>query len=185
MFTWRNVKFGKNMSDLYYNNLFKIFNDTSINKALQKNNIKLFYCYHHTLKEKRRIKTNSNIVLINQNSISTLLKNSSLIITDFSSIIFDAIAQNKPLILYLPDGLDKDLKNIYTDDYSETIEKLKNGTIYLYELFLDLNDVISKILYYIKNDFVLEEQKRRFYQELNLEIKNNTGKFIDYLKNIT
>ena len=185
MFTWRNVKYGKNMSDLYYSNLFKIFNHTSINQALQKNNIKLFYCYHHTLKEKRRIKTNSNIVLINQNSISTLLKNSSLIITDFSSIIFDAIAQNKPLILYLPDGLDKDLKNIYTDDYSETIEKLKNGTIYLYELFLDLNDVISKILYYIKNDFVLEEQKRRFYQELNLEIKNNTGKFIDYLKNIT
>ena len=147
MFTWRIVKFGKNMSDLYYNNLFKIFNDISINKALEKNNIKLFYCYHHTLKEKRRIKTNNNIILINQNSISTLLKNSSLIITDFSSILFDAIAQNKPLILYLPDGLDKNLQNKYTDEYTQTLEKLKNGTIYLYELFLDLNDTINKILY--------------------------------------
>jgi hypothetical protein len=69
----------------------------------------------------------------------------------FTFFIFSENISNlidKPLILYLPDGLDKDLKNIYTDDYSETIEKLKNGTIYLYELFLDLNDVINKILYY-------------------------------------
>lgn len=184
MFTWRSVKFGKNMSDLYYNNLFNIFNDTRINEELQKNNIKLFYCYHHNLKEKRRIKTNSNIILINQNLISTLLKNSSLIITDFSSILFDAIAQNKPLILYLPDGLDKNIKEIYTDEYYETIEKLKNGTIYLYELFLDLKDVINKILYYIKNNFVLEEEKKQFYKEFNLEIKDNTKKFIDYLNNL-
>ena len=170
MFTWRDVKFGKNMSDLYYSNLFKIFNDININKALQKNNIK--------------IKTNSYIILINQNSISSLLKNGSLIVTDFSSILFDAIAQNKPLILYLPDGLDKNLKNIYTDDYTETIEKLKNGTIYLYELFLNLNDAINKILYYIKNDFSLEDKKRQFYKEFNLEIKNNTEKFIEYLNNL-
>ena len=112
------------------------------------------------------------------------ISNSSLIITDFSSILFDAIAQNKPLILYLPDGLDKNIKEIYTDEYYETIEKLKNGTIYLYELFLDLKDVINKILYYIKNNFVLEEEKKKFYKEFNLEIKDNTKKFIDYLNNL-
>ena len=184
MFTWRNVKFGKKMSDLYYNNLFNLLNNSNINQEFQKNNITLFYCYHHRVREKRRLRTKSNIILINQNNISTLLKNSSLIITDFSSILFDAIAQNKPLILYLPDGLDKNIKDLYTDEYVETIEKLKNGTIYLYELFLNLNDVIKKIIYYIKNDFSLEDKKLKFYNQFNLDNQNNTIKFINYLKKL-
>ena len=147
MFTWRKVKIGRNMSELYYSNLNKLFNNTNINEQFQKNNIKLYYCYHHNLKEKRRIKTNKNIIYINQNDISTLLKNSSLIITDFSSILFDAIVQKKPLILYIPDGLDINLKDLYSDEYYETITKLKNGAIYLYELFFDLKDVVNKIIY--------------------------------------
>ena len=145
MFTWRKVKIGRNMSELYYSNLNKLFYNTNINEQFQKNNIKLYYCYHHNLKEKRRIKTNKNIIYINQNDISTLLKNSSLIITDFSSILFDAIVQKKPLILYIPDGLDINLKDLYSDEYYETITKLKNGAIYLYELFFDLKDVVNKI----------------------------------------
>ena len=146
MFTWRKTKIGRNMSNLYYSNLFQLFNNTIINDLFQKNNIKLYYCYHHNLKEKRRIKTNKNIIYINQNDISTLLKNSSLIITDFSSILFDAIVQKKPLILYIPDGLDINIKDLYSDEYYETIIRLKNGTIYLYELFFDLKDVVNKII---------------------------------------
>ena len=60
--------------------------------------------------------------------------------------------------------------------------KLKNGTIYLYELFLDLKDVINKIIYYINNDFVLEDNKLKFYNTFKLENKDNTKKFIRYIK---
>ena len=182
MFTWRKVKIGKNMSELYYNNLYNLFNNKNINEKFQKNNIKLYYCYHHRLKEKRRIKTDKNIILINQNDISSLLKNSSLIITDFSSILFDAIVQKKPSILFIPDGLDSNLKDLYANEYYETIMKLKNGTIYLYELFLDLKDVINKIIYYINNDFVLEDNKLKFYNTFKLENKDNTKKFVRYIK---
>jgi len=182
MFTWRKIKKGKVMSDLYYNNIFNILNNTDINEQLQTYNVNLYYCFHHRLKERRRMKRNNNIKFINQNDISNLLKNCSLIITDFSAIMFDAIIQKKPLILYIPDALDNNLKDIYDSDYYETITKLKNGIIYLYEIFFDLKKVINKIIYYIKNDFTLENKKLKFYNEFNFKNKGNTKKFIRYIR---
>ena len=131
MFTWRKIKKGKKISDEYFINLSKLLNSRKLNAQLNINNVKLFYCFHHTLKDKKRIKvTGDNIKEIIQNDISTLLKNSSLIITDFSSILFDAIVQRKPLILFIPDGLDPNLEDIYTNEYYETINMIKNGHIY-------------------------------------------------------
>ena len=147
MFTWRKIKKGQNMSELYYDNLYNILYNSNINKELKDRNIIIYFCYHHNLKDKRKIKTNNKVRYINQNDISYLLKSSSLIITDFSAIMFDAIIQKKPLILYIPDALDTNLKDKYLFDYYETIMKIKKGTIYLYEIFFDLNDVINKIIY--------------------------------------
>ena len=160
-------------------------NNTEINEQLSINNIRLYFCYHHTIIEKRKIELtdNDNIRFISQKEISRLLKNSSLIITDFSSIIFDAIVQRKPLILYIPDGLDSNLQDIYTQEYYETITKIKDGIIYLYEVFLDLNLVIEKIIYYIKSNFVLENEKLKFYKKFSLKRKGNTKRFINYIKN--
>ena len=185
MFTWRKTKKKKNLSDLYYNNINNILNNPEINEQLSINNIRLYFCYHHTIREKRKIELtdNDNIRFISQKEISRLLKNSSLIITDFSSIIFDAMVQRKPLILFIPDGLDSNLQDIYTQEYYETITKIKDGIIYLYEVFLDLNLVIEKIIYYIKNNFALENEKLKFYKKFSLKRKGNTKRFINYIKN--
>ena len=130
------------------------------------------------------MKVNKNIRFIFQNEISNLLKNSSLIITDFSSILFDAIVQRKPLVLYIPDGLATNLEEIYTKQYYETIIKLSNGIPYLFEIFLKLEDVINKIIYYIKNNFALEEEKFSFYKEFGLKNEGNTRRFIKYIKKL-
>ena len=185
MFTWRKLKKGKKISDEYYNNLYKLLNSKRLNKQLNINNVKIFFCLHHALKDSIKIKFNEkNIRIIEQNDISTLLKNSSLIITDFSSILFDAIVQRKPLILFLPDGLDPNLYDNYQDDYWETINRIKFGKICLYEVFLELKKVINKIIYYIRNDFKLEEEKLKFYKKFRLKNYGNTKRFIKYLRHI-
>jgi len=186
MFTWRKLKLGRTASNLYYNNIINLLNDTEVNKQLYLNNIKLYFCYHHTLKEKKIIKigNNTNIRFITQNEISILLKNSSLIITDFSSILFDAMVQKKPLILFIPDGLDPNLQDIYTSEYYETITKIKNGDIDLGEVLFDLNKVIDKIIYYIKNNFIVESEKLKFFKQFNLKNFGNTNKFINYIKKL-
>ena len=186
MFTWRRLKRGRSASNLYYNNIFNLLNDTEINEQLYCNNIKLYFCYHHTLKDKKiiEINNNTNIRFITQNEISKLLKNSSLIITDFSSILFDAIVQKKPLILFVPDGLDHKLQDIYVNEYYETILKIKNGDIYLGEVFLDLNQVVDKIIYYIKNNFVVEKTRLEFYEKFHLKNYGNTNRFINYIRKL-
>lgn len=186
MFTWRQVKYGKNVSLLYYDNLYNLLNDTDINEQLSLNNVKLYFCYHHTLKEKKimNIEYNDNIRYISQHEISKLLKNSSLIITDFSAILFDAIVQRKPLILFIPDGLDPELKSIYTKEYYEIIRNIINRIVNLNEVFVDLKKVVDKIIYYIKNDFKLEKEKLSFYNKFRLTNRDNTRKFINYIKKL-
>jgi len=186
MFTWRNVKKGKNVSALYYDNINKLLNNTEINEQLFLNNVKMYFCYHHAVKEKKiiNVDNNTNIRFISQNEISILLKNNSLIITDFSAILFDAIVQRKPLILYLPDGLDPNLQDIYTNEYFETINKIKNKDIYLDGVFIDFDKVVNKIYYYINNDFDLGKEKLKIYNKFRLTNKGNTRKFIKYLKKL-
>ena len=182
MFTWRRLQKGKNISDDYFNNLYSLINNRKLNNQLNKHDIKLFFCYHHALKNKKNLEINNdNIRIIEQNNISTILKNSSLIITDFSSIIFDAIVQKKPLILFIPDGNDPNIEDIYIKEYYETINKIKKREIYLYEVFLDLKKVIKKIIFYIKNDFILEDEKLKFYKRFRLKNNGNTNIFINYL----
>ena len=182
MFTWRKIKSGKAISNLYFQNIYNILNNRKLKKELKVNNIKFFFCYHHCLKKKKIIKFNKNVRLISQDEISTLLKNSSLIITDFSSILFDAIVQKKPLILYIPDALEPDLKDIYSKEYYETITNLVKGIPYLSEIILEIEDVINKIIYYIQNDFSLESEKLSFYKEFGLKSGDNTRRFLNYIK---
>ena len=184
MFTWRKVRKGKTLSDLYFKNIRNILYNRKIKKELKKNNIKIFFCYHHCLIKKKIIHVNKNVRFIFQDEISLLLKNSSLIITDFSSILFDAIVQRKPLILYIPDGLETNLKYIYSKQYYEIITNLAKGIPYLFEVFLELEDVINKIIYYIQKDFDLENEKLLFYNEFGLRSGDNTRKFLNYIKMI-
>jgi len=86
------------------------------------------------------------------------------------------------LILYIPDGLDINLKDIYSYQYYETITKLKNGMIFLLEIFLELKDVVNKIIYYIKNNFALENENLLIYKEFRLKNRGNTRRFIKYIK---
>ena len=91
----------KKISPYYYKNLLNLLNNDILNNYLIQNNITLFYSLHHKM-----IKTNINnfisnkyIKFIEQNAISNCLSKVNLVITDFSSIIFDLIYRNKPFII--------------------------------------------------------------------------------------
>ena len=68
---------------------------------------------------------------ISNHEISSVLIESTLLVTDFSSITFDFIYQRKPLIIYTPDLKDPMIKKIYDKDYYEIINDIKTGKIFL------------------------------------------------------
>ena len=63
---------------------------------------------------------------IEQSEIANAIAKSELIITDFSSLMFDFIYKRKPYIFYIPDIDDRDLDEIYKPEYYQFYEKLKD-----------------------------------------------------------
>ena len=61
---------------------------------------------------------------------------------------------------------------------------MKNGTIEFENIFYDINSVVNKIIFYINNNFRLEEKLKIFYDNLNITQKDNIYEFIKYIKNI-
>ena len=92
--------------------------------------------------------------------------------------------RKKPYILFIPDLNDPIIKDIYTSDYYNIIESFKNGTIIFENIFLNINENINKIIYYINNNFNIELNLEKFYTSFNFKVGNNINKFINYLLNL-
>ena len=185
MFSWRNLKINQTISKFYLKNIFKLINNQNLNKVLKDNNITFYYSLHHMIEYYKNIfQLNKNISYINQEKITECLLKSNLVISDFSSIIFDYIAKNKPYIIYVPDANDPNIGNKYDEHYFKLINDLRNGNIKFLNRFFNVNDTINKIIYYIVNKFKLETNMQIFYKNFNLETYNNTKNFIEYLLNL-
>ena len=185
MFTWRDIKKFKKISKYYFKNVLNLINNKDIIKNLKLKDILLYFTLHHNMEEyKNMFLQNNYIRYINQEKINECLKKVYLVVTDFSSIIFDIILRHKPYILYIPDSEDPNLIKIYNKQYYDVINGLKNGNIIFENKFFNLNETIKKIIFYIKNNFELEPKLEQFYQSFQLEGGNNTIKIINYLKDL-
>ena len=186
MFSWRDLKKNQTLSKYYFKNILKLINNKALIKVLKENNIIFYYTLHHMIeKYKILFKINPFIIYINQEDISECLIKTDLIITDFSSIIFDIIVRKKPYIIFIPDSGDKNLKKIYTKNYYKLINGLRKGKINFKNIFVNIKKVIIKIIYYINNKFELEPKLKKFYESFQLESDNNNiQKCINYLINL-
>ena len=184
MFTWRDIKNNKNISTHYFKNILNLINNNLLKIALNKKNIILYFTLHHKLSTfKNKIKMNKYIQYIEEKEISICLSKTNLVISDFSSIIFDIIYRRKPYIIYIPDANDPEIKAIYKKNYYELIESIKNGTIYFENKYFELNKTIDKIVYYINNNFILEPKLQKFYDTFEFKKGRIMNDFINILKN--
>ena len=185
-FTWRNLKKGKEISSEYISNMLKIINSEVLNRILIKKNISLHYTLHPGISQYEQNIKNQSLKsnYINNDKISNILMKSNLLITDFSSVTFDFIYQRKPIIIYIPDSEDLNIKDNYDDDYYNLINSMKNGTIHFENKYNTTDQVINKIIYYIDNNFKLELKMKEFYDSFEFKCRNNTQLFIEYIQNM-
>lgn len=104
----------------YYKKWNEFLNDKEIIDELEKNNLKLIF-YPHSNMQKFLIdfKTvSSNIIIADSNNydVQTLLKESVLLITDYSSVFMDFAYMRKPMIFYQFDK-EKYRKGQYKEGY--------------------------------------------------------------------
>ena len=191
MFTWREPKRRQNISPYYFKNILSLLGNIELYNSLVENNIIIYVAFHHLVgtyinidKYKEKLKKKLNIHLIDNNNIFNFLFKTNLLVTDFSSIIFDFIYQRKPFIIYIPDGKDENLEKIYTKNYFEVIQSLVNGTIDFENKYFFINKTVEKMIYYINNKFKLEKSLEKFYDSFNLKKENCTDEFIKYIINL-
>lgn len=189
-FTWRlwqkNISDDVKLKSDYFKNIIELMNNDFLIDSLKENKIDLYFCLHHMLEiYKDRLNFgNINIKFIKQNEIFNRILNSDLLVTDFSSIIFEFIYQNKPFVMFIPDSEDSNISNFYSKNYFNLIKDLKRGSIEFMNKYFNINEVIDKIIYYIHNNFQIEQDLSNFYKSFNLTCGNNTLKFINYLENL-
>ena len=186
MFTWREVIKNRHISSHYFKNIFNLILHQKLNEELKKHNTTLYFALHYYIyvKYKYKIEDIKYIKFIKVNNIIDYIEKSNLFITDFSSIIFDFIYQKKPYIIYIPDSNDNLINKKYKKNYCDLIQSMKNDTITFENKFFNIDSVINKILFYLNNNFNLEDKLKIFYDSLNLTKNNNIYEFIKYIKNI-
>ncbi len=108
----------------------------------------------------------------------------NLAVSDFSSIVFDLMYRKKPIIIYIPDGNDPNIRDNYRIQYFRYIQSLKNGKMYFENVYFDLNNTINKMIYYIKNNFTVDKRLQKLYDYFGFKVENGINNFIQYLEKL-
>jgi len=186
MFTWRELIKNKHISLNYFKNIFKLILHQQLKEELTKHNTTLYFALHYYVyvKYKYKFENIKYIHFIKVNNIIDYIEQSNLFITDFSSIVFDFIYQKKPYIIYIPDSDDILINKKYKKNYCDLIQSMKNDSIKFENKFFNIDSAINKILFYLNNNFKLDDKLKIFYDSLNISHNNNIYEFIKYIKNI-
>ena len=154
----------------YYQNIISFLNSNKLKEILKNYNITLKLGLHHEVARYCDF-TIPNIEIIEDKDIGEIKQQAAMLITDFSSMCFDFMFNDKPIAFYRIDAND----SLFAIDSegrinNENVES-KNGE--LYNICYDAESIINIIEKYCKNNFQLEEE----YKQIN-----NT--FFTYRKDI-
>ena len=187
MFAWRGIQKDCEISNFYFDNITKILEDEQLNNILEQQNVKIYFTIHGLVinKYKNTYKSllyyNKNIKFIEQYNIAYYIAKSELIITDFSSLMFDFVYMRRPYIFYIPDLDDPEIEVIYKNEYFEFYNNVKNGIIKFENLVFNVEDLMHKIVFYINNDFTLDDNIKNFYDSFGIKKGDNINDMINYL----
>lgn len=172
----------------YYNisllkkNIIQLLEDKTLISFLKKKNIDLIYIQHHfDIKRNRTFEFNnfSYIKYKKQTFLKHYIEQCSLLVTDFSSISFDFIFQNKPSLFYLLDYNE-------TFNYKEKniLKEFPKSPFVLNNTFYNQTSLIKKILFYVENKFKIEEDLKKEYENVFYYKKNIAKRIIEIIDNI-
>lgn len=137
----------------YYKSWIGLLNNNEFLKYIEENDIIVkFYPHREMNRFINKFHSKSNNILVVDNKkedIQKLLKESALMVTDYSSICNDFAFMKKPIIFYQFDK-DEFFSKHVSKGYFD-FEKDGYGSIFVHE-----EDVIKKIIDYVEKDYVVE-----------------------------
>lgn len=169
-FTWRmSIQKYSAFHTRYEKRILKFLNSQKLVSLLRDGNITLNIASHHAMVfNDGKIKFPKYINLIQPTEISKIIQSTDLMITDYSSLAYDFMFLDIPVIFY---RFDTDVR--YPDKRDRLDAKsAKSHDKELYNVFYDEDSVLKKIEFYIKNNFVLEPEYKKINDSLFWEKEN-------------
>ena len=162
-FTYRSFNRSIFEKSQYKKNLDKFLNNKKLINFLIRKNIELIYIPHHREVELgKHYFTDSYryTKILNQSNLEHCIERCSLLVTDFSSLSFDFMFQNKPVLFF---SIDKNDTNTIIE---KKFMKEPNDTIYFGNFFSNQYLLINKIKYYINNNFTIGNDLQHKYESV-------------------
>lgn len=158
--TWRNylssVDTNEIRNSIYVQKWNEVLQDKALNELAETYDIKFIFYPHYEMQKHLQVfqSNNSNVVIADfeHYDVQTLLKESVLLVTDYSSVYFDFAYMHKPCIYYQFDKKDVFERHYYKKGYFN-YENMGFGEV------VDQKDELIKILTnYVKNGFKVNEK---------------------------
>ena len=182
-FTYRkypNIIYNKS---LFKKNLEILLNNTSLISFLKSKNIDLIYIQHHFDFLRKRPFNPIFFPYVKYRSqafLSHYIQQCSLFITDFSTISFDFMFLNKPVLFYLID-----LKDNINFEEKEYMKFDKTKDLYFENAFTEQETLIEKLKDYVINDFKLKDELKKKYNSMFFYKTNITERIVQIINNLT
>lgn len=161
----------------YIQKIKSLLNNRDLKDFMLQHNIKFKIALHHGLLRYIDNLLMDNCEIISEDDIGSMKNKASMLITDYSSMCFDFMLQNKPVIFYHLDEEDF-LASALDNKYSENINSLNK---YIFNVYNTENEVISTVQKYIKNSFILEKANKIKSDKFFYNKSNICEKFYNYL----
>lgn len=143
---------GSDIEFEYYKNLKKLLNSERLKQIANKYSLRICFALHHEA-ERLTKEAYKGIDVIPQNDIGHVKDTAALFITNFSSMCFDFMVADKPVIFFRLDAAESRMDEESRVNHSN-VEHLNE---YLYNIVYEHNKVLDYIEHYAKRNFLLEE----------------------------
>lgn len=179
-FTWR-VSFFRHPETLnVYVNRIKQFIEKLVQSNQQRNEVKVYMSLHHTvLRLYPEITTEfSQVELVDPNQVSTMIRKADLCVTDYSSICFDFMYRDVPVVFY---RFDADVSYPDERDNQDAADAASSDS-QLYNVFYDEQSALDRIDFYIQNGCILEGDNKKKNKQIFWEKGNNCERLIEFVE---
>lgn len=181
-FTFRSYNNTIYENSFYLKRLQELLSDKNLLYFLEQKNTDLIYIQHHfDVSRGRKIDQSlfPKIKFETQKMLSKYIEQCSLYITDFSSVSFDFMFQNKPVLFY-----HLDIDDPFDFDEKDYMQIDNDNSIYYDNVFNDKERLVNKIEYIVNRNFELDEKLKNKYQNMFYNKANITEKIVNVINNI-
>lgn len=183
--TWRIYIDRERFEESEYFNAYKeLLCSPTLTNILEKYGYNLIFYPHFEFQSKtslfKRLSLSERVIIADMNyDVQTLLKESEFLITDFSSIYFDMVYMNKPVIFY-----QFDQEKVNKGHYKKALETRYIDTNKIGPIVLSHKDLLDKIEYTIVyKDKILLENKDYYEQIFELKDTQNNNRVFEAIMN--